>query len=65
MGDDAWRFAFTGESVARLPREVAEEDVGLEMFLEGLPFEERRLERVAQRADRIGEDMVQHLRWAG
>jgi hypothetical protein len=35
------------------------------MLLERLPFEERRLEGVAQRADRIGEDMVQHLRWAG
>ena len=65
VGDDAWRFPLAGQPVARLPREVAEQHVGLEVLLEGLPFEERRLEGVAQRADRIGEDMVQHLRSAG
>ena len=65
MGDDPRRLALAGQAVARLPREVAEQDVDLEVLLERLPFEERRLERVAQRADGIGEDMVEHLRWAG
>ena len=61
VGDDPRRLALTGQAVARLPREVAEQHVGLEVLLERLPFEERRLEGVAQGADRIGEDMVEHL----
>ena len=65
VGDHAGRFALAGQPVAGLPREVAEQDVGLEVLFERLTFEERRLERVAQRTDRIGEDMVQHVRSAG
>ena len=47
-------------AVARLPRQVAEQDVGLESLLEGLAFEQRVLERVAERADGVGEDVVEH-----
>ena len=50
----------TGQSVARLPCGVTEEDVDLEVLLEGLALEQGRLEGVAQRADRISEDVVEH-----
>lgn len=57
---DVRRQTLPGKAVAGLPREVAEEDVGLEMLFERLPFQERRLERVAQRTDGIGEDVIEH-----
>ncbi len=60
VGNDMRREALPGKAIAGLPGEVAEEDVGLEVLLEGLPFEERRLERVAQRTDGIGEDVIEH-----
>jgi len=52
--------AFAGQPVTGLPREVAEEDVGLEVLLERLTFEECGFERVAQCTDGIGEDVVEH-----
>jgi len=55
VGPDARWAAFAGQAVARLPGEVAEEHVGLEMLLERLAFQQRVLERVAQCADGIGE----------
>ena len=61
MGDDPRRLALAGQPVARLPRDVAEQHVDLEVLLERLPFEEGGLERVPQRADGIGEDVVKHL----
>ena len=62
MGDDPRRLALTRQAVAGLPREVAEQDVDLEVLLERLALEEGGLERVAQRADRIGEHVVEHRR---
>ena len=62
MGDDTRRLPLAGQAVAGLPRDVAEQHVDLEVLLERLPLEERRLEGVAQGADRIGEDVVEHLR---
>ena len=56
------RAALTGEPVARLPRQVTEQDVGLEALFERLPLEERVLEGVAQRTDGIGEDVIEHVR---
>jgi hypothetical protein len=35
------------------------------VLLEGLPFEERRFERIAKGADGIGEDVIEHVRSAG
>ena len=58
--DHMGRQALAGKAIAGLPREVAEENVGLEVLLERLTFEEGRLERVAQRTDGIGEDVVEH-----
>ena len=60
MGDDPRRLALAGQPVARLPRDVAEQDVDLEVLLERLPFQEGGFERVAQGADRIGEHVVEH-----
>ena len=60
MGDDPRRLALAGQAVARLPRDVAEQDVDLEVLLERLALEEGGLERVAQRADGVGEDVVEH-----
>ena len=51
-----------GQAVARLPHEVAEEHVDLEVLLEGLPLEQRGLEGLPQRADGVGEDVVEHER---
>ncbi len=52
--------ALARQPVTGLPREVAKEDVGLEVLFERLTFEERGLERVAQRTNGIGEDVVEH-----
>ena len=60
MGDDPRRLALAGQAVAGLPAEVAEQHVDLEVLVERLPLEERGLERVAQRADGIGEHVVEH-----
>ena len=49
-----------GQAVGRLPRGVAQEHVDLEALLEGLALEEGLLQRVAQGADGIGEDVVEH-----
>ena len=54
------RQALAGQAVGRLPGDVAEQHVDLEPLLEGLALEEGALERVAQRADGIGEDVVEH-----
>ena len=54
------REALAGQAVGRLPRHVAEQHVDLEPLLERLPLEERLLEGVAQRADGVGEDVVEH-----
>ena len=61
-GDDARRQPLAGQAVAGLPGDVAEQDVDLEVLLERLPLEERGLEGVAERADGIGEDVVEHAR---
>jgi hypothetical protein len=53
-------LAFTGEPVARLPGQIAEQHIHLEVLLKGLPFEEGRLKGFAKSADRIGEDVVEH-----
>ena len=42
VGDDPRRLALAGQAVARLPREVAEQHVDLEVLLERLTLEERR-----------------------
>ncbi len=60
VGHDTRWLALAREPVARLPGQVAEQHVALEVFLERLTLEERRFERVAQRADGIGEDVVEH-----
>ena len=60
VGDHPRRLALAGQAVAGLPGDVAEQHVDLEVLLERLALEERRLERVAQRADGIGEDVVEH-----
>ena len=60
VGDDPRRLALAGQPVAGLPRDVAEQDVDLEVLLEGLPLQEGGLEGVAQRADGIGEHVVEH-----
>jgi len=57
--DVGWQ-TLPGKAIAGLPGEVAEEDVGLEVLLERLPFEEGCLERIAQRTDGIGEDVIEH-----
>ena len=40
-------------------------DPALAVSLEGLAFEEGSLERVTERADGIGEDVVEHVRGEG
>ena len=62
VGDDSGWLSLTRQPVAGLPCDVAEQHIDLEVLLEGLSFEKRRLEGVAQRADRIGEDVVEHSR---
>src|SRR3954447_20009093 len=59
VGDDSWGLSFSGQAVARLPREVTEQDVDLEVLLERLPLEEGTFESVTQRADGVGEDMIE------
>ena len=65
-GDDghhAWRGSLAGQPVGGLPRDVAEEHVDLEALLDVLlPFEEGGLERLAERADGVGEDVIEHAR---
>jgi hypothetical protein len=61
VGDDAGRLALAGKSVTRGPHEVSEQNVGLQMLLESLTFEECLVERLAQGADRVGEDVVEHV----
>ncbi len=60
MGDDPRRLPLTGQPVAGLPRHVAEQDVDLEVLLERLALEEGGLEGVAEGADGVGEDVVEH-----
>lgn len=60
VSDDMRGQAFARQPVAGLPGEVAEKNVGLEVLLERLTFEEGGLEGVAQRTDGIGEDVVEH-----
>ena len=60
VGPHPGRQALAGQAVGRLPGHVAEQHVDLEALLEGLPFEEGPLERVAERADGVGEDVVEH-----
>ena len=43
VGHDPWRLALAGQPVARLPRDVAEQDVDLEVLLERLALQERCL----------------------
>ena len=62
VGHDPGRQALAGQAVARLPRHVAEEHVDLEVLLERLALEEGGLERLAERGDGVGEDMVEHRR---
>ena len=52
--------ALAGQPVGRLPRRVAGEHVDLEVLVGRHPLEQCGLERVAERADGIGEDVVQH-----
>ena len=54
------RQTLAGQPIAGLPRQVSQENVGLKVLLERLSFEEGGLERVAQRTDGIGEDVVEH-----
>jgi len=58
--DHMRRKPLARQAVTGLPGEVAEKNVGLEVLLERLTFEEGSLERVAQRTDGIGEDVVEH-----
>ena len=60
VGHDPGWLSFAGEPVAGLPRQVAEQDVDLEVLLERLPLEEGALERLTERADGVGEDVVEH-----
>jgi hypothetical protein len=62
VSDDPRWLPLAGQSVRRLPRQVAQQDIHLEVLIEGLPLEESGLERVSERADRVGEHMVEHLR---
>ena len=55
------RRALAGQPVAGLPAEVAEQDVGLEPLLERLALEQRVLQRIAQGADGVREDVVEHV----
>ena len=60
VGHHPRRLSLARQAVARLPAEVAEQDVDLEVLVERLAFEERGLEGVAQGADGIGEHVVEH-----
>ena len=60
VGNDARWLPLAGQAVRRLPRQISDEDIDLEVFVEGLTLEKRGLEGVAERADRIGEHMVEH-----
>jgi hypothetical protein len=61
VGNDSRRLPFTGKSVTRRPDEVSEQDVGLQVFLERLALEKSLVERFAQGADCVGEDVVEHV----
>src|SRR3546814_5500754 len=56
------RQALAGQAVGGLPGRVAEQHVDLEALLERLALEERLLEGVAQGADGICEDVIEHVR---
>jgi hypothetical protein len=60
MRDDARRQSLAGKAITGLPGEIPEQHIGLKVFLEGLAFEERSFERVPERADRIGEHVIEH-----
>src|SRR5205823_2895641 len=65
VGPHPGRHALARQAVRGLPRQVAEQHVDLEPFLQRLAFEEAGLEGLAQRADDVDEDMVEHLRSEG
>ncbi|MEY2415360.1 MAG: enoyl-CoA hydratase [Ilumatobacteraceae bacterium] len=60
VGNDARWLPLAGQAVRGLPRQIAEKDVDLEVFVERLTLEKGSLEGVSERADRIGEHMVEH-----
>jgi enoyl-CoA hydratase len=60
VGNDARWLPFAGQAVRRLPRQISEKDIDLEVFVERLTLEKGGLEGVSERADRIGEHMVEH-----
>ena len=60
VGPDPGRLLLAGEAVGGLPGDVAEEDVDLETLLHRLALEQRLLERPADGADDIDEEMIEH-----
>ena len=61
MSNDAWRSTFTRQAITRLPDEVTQQNIRLKMFVKGLPFKKCIRKGVAQGANRIAKDMVQHV----
>jgi hypothetical protein len=54
------RSSFTGKAIAGFPAHITEENIDAEVLLEGLSFEKGTFEGVAQGADDIGEDVIEH-----
>ena len=60
VGPHAGRLLLAGQAVGGLPGHVAQEDVDLEALLDGLALEQRTVEGVADGADDVDEQVVEH-----
>lgn len=60
VSKDSRRSIFTREPVTRFPTQVTEEDIDVEVLFESLALEKGALESVAEGADDIGEDVIEH-----
>ena len=60
VGAHVWRLLLAREAVGGLPGDVAEEHVDLEALLDRLALEQRPVERGADAADDVDEQMVEH-----
>ena len=60
VGPHPGRLLLAGQAVGGLPGDVAQEHVDLEALLDGLALEQRPVERGADGADDVDEEMVEH-----
>ena len=60
VGPDPGRLLLARQAVGGLPGHVAQEDVDLEALLDRLALQERPVERGADGADDVDEQMVEH-----